>query len=365
MLKYFPNIKDYFSLAVKLFLILSIINSIYYHLWHLMSTSIFLLILMFIPQVIKKSVDIRIPKEFEILLLIFVIITLFFGQFNGVIAPLFFGIAISFIGFLISFILYASNQIKKNPLLIILFSFNLAVAFGFGLEILKYYLKFLLGYELSLSTYTYSMMSMTYVIIGALIASIIGYIYMKTRMNFIKQIVKKFINSNPNKFSLIDDPSEILELIKLGENEKLEFKSTLRMNLYLKQIDRKIEFSVLKTLTAFMNSNGGKLFIGVNDSGEINGISQDKFENYDKFNLHLTNLIKDKIGKEFLPFINMKSFLIEGKTIVEIECKKSDKPIFLKDNKDEEFFIRAGPSSVQLNGRELVEYISRRFSKHL
>ncbi|KHO51210.1 MAG: hypothetical protein QT05_C0045G0010, partial [archaeon GW2011_AR13] len=60
-----------------------------------------------------------------------------------------------------------------------------------------------------------------------------------------------------------------------------------------------------------------------------------------------------------------KSFLIEGKTIVEIECKKSDKPIFLKDNKDEEFFIRAGPSSVQLNGRELVEYISRRFSKHL
>src|SRR3989339_746049 len=158
MLKYFPNIKDYFSLAVKLFLILSIINSIYYHLWHLMSTSIV---------------------------------------------------------FLISFILYASNQIKKNPLLIILFSFNLAVAFGFGLEILKYYLKFLLGYELSLSTYTYSMMSMTYVIIGALIASIIGYIYMKTRMNFIKQIVKKFINSNPNKFSLIDDPSEILELIKL------------------------------------------------------------------------------------------------------------------------------------------------------
>src|SRR3989339_833958 len=317
MLKYFPNIKDYFSLAVKLFLILSIINSIYYHLWHLMSTSIFLLILMFIPQAIKKSVDIRIPKEFEILLLIFVIITLFFGQFNGIIAPLFFGIAISFIGFLISFILYASNQIKKNPLLIILFSFNLAVAFGFGLEILKYYLKFLLGYELSLSTYTYSMMSMTYVIIGALIASIIGYIYMKTRMNFIKQI------------------------------------------------DKKIEFSVLKTLTAFMNSNGGKLFIGVNDSGEINGISQDKFENYDKFNLHLTNLIKDKIGKEFLPFINLKSFLIEGKTIVEIECKKSDKPIFLKDNKDEEFFIRAGPSSVQLNGRELVEYISRRFSKHL
>src|SRR3989339_829101 len=309
MLKYFPNIKDYFSLAVKLFLILSIINSIYYHLWHLMSTSIFLLILMFIPQAIKKSVDIRIPKEFEILLLIFVIITLFFGQFNGIIAPLFFGIAISFIGFLISFILYASNQIKKNPLLIILFSFNLAVTFGFGLEILKYYLKFLLGYELSLSTYTYSMMSMTYVIIGALIASIIGYIYMKTRMNFIKQIVKKFINSNPNKFSLIDDPSEILELIKLGENDKLE--------------------------------------------------------NYDKFNLHLTNLIKDKIGKEFLPFINMKSFLIEGKTIVEIECKKSDKPIFLKDNKDEEFFIRAGPSSVQLNGRELVEYISRRFSKHL
>lgn len=144
----------------------------------------------------------------------------------------------------------------------------------------------------------------------------------------------------------------------------MEFKSTLRTNLYTKEIDKKIELSILKTITAFLNSNGGKLLIGINDKGEILGIEKDKFENTDKFNLHFINLIKDKIGQRHLHLIKIQDILIEGKTIVNVNCEKSRSPVFLKlASNEEEFYIRSGPSSIQTTGSELVEYIGRKFKE--
>ena len=71
-------------------------------------------------------------------------------------------------------------------------------------------------------------------------------------------IKKEFIEFyNPNK-----SPEEIIELIKKGENDCLEFKSTLRINLHTGDQDKKIEHSALKTLCAMLNSNGGILLIG-------------------------------------------------------------------------------------------------------
>jgi hypothetical protein len=62
----FSEFSKYLSLALKLILIISIINSVYYQLWHLMSTSVFLLLLLLIPQIVKKGYKIKIPVEFEI-----------------------------------------------------------------------------------------------------------------------------------------------------------------------------------------------------------------------------------------------------------------------------------------------------------
>src|SRR3989344_669408 len=259
MLKGFQK---YLSLSVKLILFLSIFNAVYNHLWHLASTGIFLLILLFIPQIITKY-EVKIPNEFEAFLLIFAIITLFLGKTGGIITPIVFGIAIAMIGFMILAILYSSNQIKKNYFLIIMFSFNFAVAFGFALELLKYYLKILLNQPLSSDLYIYSMQTMTFVIIGALISSIIGYLYMKNYTGILRIFAKKIMEKKPKIFQKPEIlKEEILGIIKKGESEKIEFKSSLRINLYTNEIDRKIESSSLKTLGAFMNSNGGILLIG-------------------------------------------------------------------------------------------------------
>ena len=63
------------------------------------------------------------------------------------------------------------------------------------------------------------------------------------------------------------------ELIKRGESKTLEFKATLRWNLREnRQDDSVVTHAALKTIAAFLNTEGGDLLIGVADDGSIVGI---------------------------------------------------------------------------------------------
>jgi len=206
------------------------------------------------------------------------------------------------------------------------------------------------------------MRNLVFVILGAGFSALIGYIYMKG-YGKIRKIAEGFVKLNPELMRK-DDEKEILEMIRKGENEKVEFKSSLRVNLHTKEIDRKVEHSALKTIVAFLNSEGGSLLIGVSNQKEIVGIDEDRFENEDKFTLHLTNLIKEKIGKKYLSLTNITSACIKDKSIIRIDCKKSDRQIFLRPTpQEEEFYIRVGPSNAELKGSELVDYIEKKFRK--
>jgi len=351
------------SSIIKIIIILAILNAIYFHLWHILFANTMLLILMFMPDILKKTHQIHIPKEFEFIVLIFVIATFFLGDIRGLIIQIFFGVSIGFIGFTMMLILYSNSKLKTNYALIILFAFSFSLALGGLLEMAKYYLKLSLGFELGGGEYAYTMRSLVLVALGSLSASLFGYAYMKGfRGKLLRGLVEKFKKKNPNLFiTYADSPEEVLDLIKKGEAEKLEFKSTLRVNLHTNEMDKRVENAVLKTIVSFLNSEGGTLLVGVSDSGEISGIEKDKFLNNDKFNIHFANLIKEKIGKEFFPYIRSELVLINDKTILKVESSKSDKPVFLKEDKDEEFYIRLGPTSVQISGSKLWEYIKNNF----
>ena len=59
--------------------------------------------------------------------------------------------------------------------------------------------------------------------------------------------------------------SNILDLINQGENDKIEFKTQF-VN----------EQQIGATLTSFANTNGGVLFIGVKNNGDIEGLTYEK-----------------------------------------------------------------------------------------
>jgi len=358
------KIRTSLSVIIKIILVISIVYALYFNLWRILFINFLLLILVLMPYFLKRQ-KIEIPNEIEIILFIFVIISFFLGSIRGLIIQIFFGLALGFVGFSLMLILYKNSKIKPNYSLIFLFALSFSLALGTLSELGKYYLKLYFSYEQSMADYQFAITSLTLVFIGALLACIIAYLYLKGhRVKILNTMVNRFKTKNPNLFiERTHSPEEVLELIKKGENEKLEFKSTLRTNIHTNEFDRKIELSALKTITAFLNSGGGTLLIGVSDNGSIHGIEKDHFLNNDKFNLHFTNLIKEHIGNEFLPYIHSELVLIENKNILKVDCLKSEKPVFLKFNKSEEFYIRIGAASVIIEGSKLINYINNNFKK--
>jgi len=158
-----------------------------------------------------------------------------------------------------------------------------------------------------------------------------------------------------------DFSNEIYNLLHQGEGETLEFKSTMRKNLKSGKNGKEIEIAWLKGLVGFMNTNGGILLIGVEDDGNILGIDADEFENEDKILLHFKNLLSQHIGLEFSNFINLNIDQMEGKTILVIECERADRPAFLYNKNEEDFYIRSGPASVKLSVSKVINYIQNRY----
>ena len=153
---------------------------------------------------------------------------------------------------------------------------------------------------------------------------------------------------------------DVERLILAGESERLEFKSTIRKNLETGEKDKRMEKAVLKTLVAFLNSEGGTLLVGVQDDGNIIGADVDTFENKDKMGLHLTNLISSQIGNGFLPYISVSMVDFDERVVVRVGCEPCPDPVFLRDGKAEIFYVRSGPQTVELTGMALIDYVDNR-----
>jgi hypothetical protein len=156
--------------------------------------------------------------------------------------------------------------------------------------------------------------------------------------------------------------SVIQEIINQGENNQTEFKSTLRWDLHQSKKNPDIEYASLKTLCAFLNSDGGDLLIGVRDDGSIEGIETDQFINTDKFYLHLWSLIKSSLGQEVVEWIKTTHQQINRKTVCRVHCLRASRPVFLKrKGNDEAFYVRTGPASSNLDIRSALKYIQQHF----
>ncbi len=176
-------------------------------------------------------------------------------------------------------------------------------------------------------------------------------------------LVRKYsyqLRDLPQKVSSSDFERDVLALVEGGESATLEFKSTVRTNLKTGKKAKEIEFAWLKTVVGFMNTDGGMIVIGVNDGGDVVGIEADDFESEDRCLLHLKSMVNDHIGPEFSRFISFRPGRVKGKTVVVVECERVRKPVFLKIGKNEDFYIRSGPSTVKLTMSQMVDYLESR-----
>ncbi len=153
-------------------------------------------------------------------------------------------------------------------------------------------------------------------------------------------------------------------LVENGETERLEFKSTLRWDLKLGRKSDEVTRASLKTIAAFLNTEGGTLLIGVGDDGGAIGIEKDGFENSDKFQLHLYTKISEQMGTDVAMDVQAGIDWYQGKQVCVVRCKSRGRPVYLKNSgKDSDFYVRRGPSSTRLETEALAPYIQGRFPR--
>jgi len=192
-----------------------------------------------------------------------------------------------------------------------------------------------------------------------------------------REILADELNNYLNNISITEDVKSEMpleELIQSGEHRFLEFKSTMRWNVRESKVDKKMEEVIIKTISAFSNAQGGKLLIGVADSGDILGLQDDynslREANKDYFEIHLNNLINSAFGKNFAPGVIQVHFsFIDDEEICVIDIEAGNTPLYIdvtsKDGvKQRKFFVRSGNSSQDLDIDEAASYIQNRFTEN-
>jgi len=151
------------------------------------------------------------------------------------------------------------------------------------------------------------------------------------------------------------------ELLAGGESGSVEFKSTLRTNLHTGQPDERMHLAALKSIAGFLNNKGGTLVIGATDDGKARGLAADGFQNEDKMALHLGNLVRDRIGEIFLPYMHPHFQEEDGERIFIVQCEKGPKPAFVKDGAIQRFYVRGGNATIELVGNAVTDYAKAQF----
>ncbi|MBR8829548.1 MAG: putative DNA binding domain-containing protein [Gomphosphaeria aponina SAG 52.96 = DSM 107014] len=130
----------------------------------------------------------------------------------------------------------------------------------------------------------------------------------------------------------------ILDLIKSGENSRVEFKSGEFRNE-----------SLAKEIVAFANMKGGTILVGIEDNGEISGVK----------NVHLLmekiiSICRNNIQPSLIP--ELISISYEDKFILMIEIEKGIcKPYKVKSLN--RYYIRAGSVSIEPTQEELIRLL--------
>jgi hypothetical protein len=192
---------------------------------------------------------------------------------------------------------------------------------------------------------------------GGTLAALVAY------LGFVLYRQSRMLHAAPRHSGLVEDnPDALHQVIRDGEGARLEFKSTLRWNLHANKPGKEIEMACMKTVAAFLNSDGGVLLVGVEDSGRILGIEQDNFPNEDKFLLHFNNLVKQHLGLKCVPFIAFALKRVGDRSVLVVDCARATTPVFVKQGNREDFYVRVGPGTRELATSEALTYIQSHFA---
>jgi predicted HTH transcriptional regulator len=160
----------------------------------------------------------------------------------------------------------------------------------------------------------------------------------------------------------------------MKESDNLEFKSSVWQGYdgetgeigNTEFHSKTTEDMVLKTICAFLNSDGGTLIIGVRDRPEksVIGIEEDfkfcKEDDVEFFLNKLSELFANRFDSETI--VGTRVFLsiasIDQRMVCRVDVTADSSGWSVKTSKKQfEFYVRQGPKSTQLEGRDVFTWL--------
>lgn len=128
----------------------------------------------------------------------------------------------------------------------------------------------------------------------------------------------------------------------MRESMSLEFKATFVSDLN-------------KEVIAFANTNGGEIYVGLNDNGTACGL-----KNINDVELQCINHIANTIKPDITPFVKYEKTVVDGKDVLKIVVNKgSMTPYYIagKGIRPEGVYLRMGTASVPASETAIVKMI--------
>jgi ATP-dependent DNA helicase RecG len=137
--------------------------------------------------------------------------------------------------------------------------------------------------------------------------------------------------------------TELLELIRNGENSGVEFKRDTLQN-----------FDLAKELVAFSNSNGGCVLLGVDDDGSIVGLTRSEIEEW------VMTTCRTKIRPEIIPFFEVMKDADAGKDVAVVSVDAGWTVHCRWHDNHSAYYIRVGSQSREASKEELERLFQQR-----
>lgn len=122
-------------------------------------------------------------------------------------------------------------------------------------------------------------------------------------------------------------------------------------NFTYENIDREFKelyvSDIKKTVVAFANTEGGILYIGINDAGEVVGL-----ENIDDVMQQVANTLKDSIAPDIMPFVKIRAVEKKERQIIEVLVQNgTSRPYYIREKglKPSGVYVRQGSSNQPLS----------------
>ncbi len=157
------------------------------------------------------------------------------------------------------------------------------------------------------------------------------------------------------------------QAISQDEGQTIEFKSSLRWDVKLNKVSKEVEGAVVKTVAAFLNSDGGVLMIGVSDDKVALGLDADYSSitdkpNKDGFLLTLQQILSNAVGTDnYTRYLRIDFCKISGKEICVVYVKPARREVFVAEKTasgpKQSFYIRVDNATKSLEGTEMLSYI--------